>query len=69
MIYDHAPAFTPPALIAPEVQPVKKRSRSKARRYAPALAVGMIIILDDSSRCKIVGFAANGHPLCVPISP
>jgi hypothetical protein len=68
MIYALPPNFTPPALVAPEAQPVRKRSRSKSRRSSAALAVGMVLIMDDGSRCQIVGFAADGHPLCVPIS-
>jgi hypothetical protein len=71
MIYDLPQHILPPAIVAPEAQPVRKRSRSKSRRGTSraALAVGMILIMDDGSRCQIVGFAADGHPLCVPISP
>lgn len=49
--------------IQPEMQ-IEKRGRKRA-----ALAIGAIIILSDGSECQIVGFDAQGRPLCAPVQP
>jgi hypothetical protein len=68
MIYDPAPAFTPPALHAPEAMPVKKRRGRGTRRGVTGLVVGMIILDGDGQPCRIVGFDRTGTPWCTPVN-
>jgi hypothetical protein len=57
---DHAAAYVD---IMP-TERVEKRRRGKA-----ALAIGAIIILSDGSQCQVVGYDAQGRPLCAPVQP
>lgn len=57
---DHTAAYV-------EIQPsdrVEKRRRGKG-----LWAIGAIIILSDGSQCQVVGYDAQGRPLCAPVQP
>ena len=64
---DLATVQDPPAIIwetrttrpSHNPRPVKKKRSRKA-----ALAVGMVIILSDGTRCQIVAFRSDGRPIC-----
>ena len=66
MAIDLPPVPDVAAIIAPQVVEKKKGGRS-AR--ATAIAVGTVLILSDGSECVVVGFDAQGNPLCQPPSP
>jgi hypothetical protein len=57
------PPTAPYVDIQPDTQ-IEKRGRKRA-----ALAIGAIVILSDGSECQIVGFDAQGRPLCAPVQP
>lgn len=51
------------AIVAPqELEKKKGGSRGKAA----AIAIGTVLILSDGSECVVVGFDAQGYPLCQP---
>lgn len=67
MIYD-LPTFDPPALLAGEPIRRKRRNRTtetRSRSYAPAIAIGMIFLLNDGTLCRVV--QVTPEPLCLPI--
>lgn len=55
---DFQPLADPPAIVWEA-----KKPHSQRRRKA-ALAVGMLIVLDDGRQCLIVGFKRDRTPLC-----
>lgn len=70
LIAFHAPlpVVTPPALIAPEVTPAKKRRSRKSSRIGTALVVGMILIMGDGEPCRVVWIDADGTAWCTPLT-
>ena len=51
------------AFVAP--QEIEKRKKGGSGRAA-AIAIGTVLILSDGSQCVVVGFDAQGNPLCQP---
>lgn len=66
MAIDLPPVPDVAEIIAPQVVEKKKGGRSTR---ATAIAVGTVLILSDGSECVVVGFDAQGNPLCQPPSP
>ncbi len=63
MAVDLPPVPDVAAIVAPQVVE-KKKGGSRAR--TAAIAIGTVLILSDGSECVVVGFDAQGNPLCQP---
>lgn len=53
------------AIMAP--QEIEKRKSRGGGARAAAIAIGAVLILSDGSECVVVGFDAQGNPLCQPV--
>jgi len=66
MAVDLPPVPDVAAIIAPQ-EIEKKKGGGRAR--TTAIAIGTVLILSDGSECVVVGFDAQGNPICQPTSP
>lgn len=64
MSVDLPPSSDVAAIIAP--QEIEKRKSRGGSGRATAIAIGTVLILSDGSECVVVGFDAQGNPLCHP---
>lgn len=67
MAVDLPPVPDVAAIIAPQVVEKKRKGGSGVRRAA--IVVGTVLILSDGSECVVVGFDAQGRPICQPPAP
>lgn len=77
MIIDMPAIHMPAAVGGPEiVEQVRSNRRSRERRearrarmVAPAFVVGMILLMDDGTQCRVVSVEPNGiDGTCVPVT-
>lgn len=66
MIYD-IPTMEPPAIVQGEPIRRKRRGRDARRGFpvGPAIAIGMIFLMDDGTPCQIV--QVEPYPICLPL--